>query len=109
MQAIAGNLTEAEVSRARAQIKVSLLMGLERPGTRSEQIACQLFALGRLQSPAEIVAQLDSIDAAQVRRYAAGVMQSVPAMAAIGPVARLESHARFAGRFSGAALPSAAE
>jgi predicted Zn-dependent peptidase len=110
MEAIAGNLTDAEVARARAQIKVSLLMGLERPGARAEQIACQLFALGHLQSPAEIVAQIDSIDAAQVRRYAASVMQSaMPAVAAMGPVARLESHARFASRFGGAALPSAAE
>ncbi len=110
MQAMAANLTEAEVARARAQIKVSLLMGLERPGSRAEQIACQLFALGRLQSPAEIVAQLDAIDAAQVRGYAVRLMQSaVPAMAAIGPVSRLESHARFAARFGGAAMPSAAE
>jgi predicted Zn-dependent peptidase len=110
MEAIAGNLTEAEVARARAQIKVSLLMGLERPGTRAEQIACQLFALGHLQSPAEIVAQLDAIDAAQVRRYGASVMRSAaPAIAAVGPVARLENHARFASRFGGAALPSAAE
>ena len=71
--------------------------------TRAEQIACQLFALGRLQSPAEIVAHLDAIDAAQVRGYAARVMQcAVPAMAAVGPVSRLESHARFARRFGGA-------
>jgi hypothetical protein len=33
----------------------------------------------------------------------------VPAIAAVGPVARLENHARFASRFGGAALPSAAE
>ncbi|MCP5412537.1 MAG: insulinase family protein [Alphaproteobacteria bacterium] len=110
MEAIAADLSEAEVARARAQIKVSLLMGLERPGTRAEQIACQLFALGRLQSPAEIVAQIDAIDAARVRGYAARVMQSTrPAIAAIGPVARLESHARFAGRFGDAHLSSAAE
>ncbi len=76
MEAIAGNLTEAEVSRARAQLKVSLLMGLERAGARAEQIAGQLFALGRVQSPAEIVAQLDAIDAAAVKRFAARVMQA---------------------------------
>ena len=33
-----------------AQLKSGLLMGLERPGTRAEQIAGQLFALGRVQS-----------------------------------------------------------
>jgi predicted Zn-dependent peptidase len=110
MEAIAGNLSEAEVARARAQLKVSLLMGMERPGTRAEQIAGQLFALGRIQSAAEIVEQLDAIDAAAVKRYAAQVMQkSVPAVAALGPVGKLESFAAFSRRFGGAALPSAAE
>jgi predicted Zn-dependent peptidase len=31
MEAMVGDLTEAEVARARAQLKVSLLMGMERP------------------------------------------------------------------------------
>jgi len=116
MQSIAANLTEAEVGRARAQLKVSLLMGMERPGTRAEQIAGQLFALGRVQSAAEIVAQLDSIDAAQVKRYAARVVEGAnigngPTIAAVGPVGRLESHAKFADRFgaSAAIIPDAAE
>jgi predicted Zn-dependent peptidase len=109
MDAIAGNLTEAEVQRARAQLKVSLLMGMERPGTRAEQIAGQLFALGRVQPAAEIVAQLDAIDAAAVKRYAAQVMQNgAPTIAAVGPVGKLESHANFARRF-GRTLASAAE
>jgi predicted Zn-dependent peptidase len=109
MEAIAGNLTDAEVARARAQLKVSLLMGMERPGTRSEQIAGQLFALGRVQSAAEIVAQLDAIDAATVKRYGARVMQAGrPSIAAIGPVAKLESHATFSRRF-GNPLADAAE
>ena len=100
MEAIAGNLTEAEVGRAQAQLKVSLLMGMERPGTRAEQIAGQLFALGRVQSSAEIVAQLDAIDAAAVKGFAARVMQGAsPTIAAVGPVKKLEAHAKFSGRF----------
>jgi len=111
MEAITVKLTEAEVARARAQLKVSLLMGMERPGTRSEQIAGQLFALGKVQSAAEIVAQLDAIDAAAVKRYAARVMQQGrPTIAAVGPVAKLEPHAVFARRFAtSATLPDAAE
>ncbi len=109
MDAIAGNLTEAEVNRARAQLKVSLLMGMERPGTRAEQIAGQLFALGRVQSAAEIVEQLDAIDAASVKRYAARVMQAgSPTIAALGPIGKLEPYATFAGRFGGS-LARAAE
>ena len=112
MEAMTGNLSEAEVSRARAQLKVSLLMGMERPGTRAEQVAGQLFALGKVQSAPEIVAQLDAIDAAQVKRYATQVMQAgKPTIAAVGPVGQLESHAAFARRFAkgSATLPDAAE
>ena len=49
-------------------------MGLERPGTRAEQIAGQIFTLGRVQTVAEIVAQIDAVDAAAVKRYAARIM-----------------------------------
>jgi predicted Zn-dependent peptidase len=108
MGAIASDLSEAEVARARSQIKAGLLMGLESPSARAELLAGQMFALGRVQSVAEIVAQIDAVDAGAVKRYAAQVMQSVsPAIAAIGPVSRLESHHNFARRFG--ALASAAE
>jgi predicted Zn-dependent peptidase len=110
MEAMAGHLSDAEVARARAQLKVSLLMGMERPSTRSEQIAGQLFALGRVQSAAEIVAQLDAIDASAVKRYAAKVMQmGRPTIAGVGPIARLEDHAAFARRFGASPLSDAAE
>ena len=71
-----------------------------------------MFALGKVQSAAEIVAQLDAIDAAAVKRYATQVMQAgQPTIAAVGPVERLEPHAVFARRFAdaSAALSDAAE
>ncbi|HVW72009.1 MAG TPA: pitrilysin family protein [Rhizomicrobium sp.] len=105
MAAMSTNLTEGEVARARAQLKVSLLMGMERPGTRAEQIAGQLFALGKVQSAAEIVAQLDAIDVAAVKAYAARVVEAGhPTIAAIGPVGRLEPHHIFARRFGATSL-----
>ena len=108
MEALAGNVTEAEVARARAQLKVSLLMGMERPGTRAEQIAGQLFALGRVQSAAEITAQLDAIDAAAIKSFATRVMESRnPTIAAVGPIGKLENHTKFASRFG--LLANAAE
>ena len=110
MEAIAVNLSEAELSRARAQLKASLLMGLERPAGRADQIAGQLFALGRIQPPAEIIAQLDAVDLDAVKAYAARVMQTGrPAIAAIGPISLLESHDRFGRRFGAGALVQAAE
>ena len=110
MEAMTKNLTESEVARARAQLKVSLLMGMERPGTRAEQIAGQLFALGKIQSAAEIVAQLDAIDAAAVKAYAAKVVTAGhPTIAAVGPVTKLEPHRVFARRFGEGRLKSLAD
>ncbi|HEV7960632.1 MAG TPA: pitrilysin family protein [Rhizomicrobium sp.] len=113
MEAMTGNLADSEVARARAQLKVSLLMGMERPGTRAEQIAGQLVALGRVQDAAEIVAQLDAIDVAAVKAYAARVIEAGrPTIAAVGPVTRLEPHHVFARRFGttrATPLPDAAE
>ena len=99
MEAMTGKITDAELARAKAQLKSGLLMGLERPSSRAEAIAGQLFALGRVQSVAEIVEKLDAIDAAAVKRYAAFSMAS-PSIAAVGPVGKLESHAKFAARFA---------
>ena len=110
MEAMTRNLTDGEVARARAQLKVSLLMGMERPGTRAEQIAGQLFALGRVQSAAEIVDQLDAIDVAAVKAYAARVVEAGhPTIAAVGPVTKLEPHHVFARRFGSKSLADAAE
>src|ERR1700722_15480365 len=106
MEALTAQVGEAELSRAKAQLKSGLLMGLERPRSRAEQIAGQIFTCGRVQSAAEIVAQIDRVDAGELKRYAARVMAS-PSIAAIGPVGKLERHDVFAARFTQA--PEAAE
>ena len=99
MEAMTGTISDAELLRAKAQLKSGLLMGLERPGTRAEQIASQIFTLGRVQSVAEIVAQIDAVDSAALKRYAARIMAD-PAIAAVGPVGKLERHDVFAARFA---------
>ena len=66
----------------------------------------------KVQSAAEIVAQLDAIDASAVKGYAARVMQQGnPTIAAVGPVNKLESHSAFSRRFgsSSGLMPDAAE
>jgi predicted Zn-dependent peptidase len=99
MEAMTEAISEAELSRAKAQLKSGLLMGLERPGTRAEQIAGQIFTLGRLQNVAEIVAQIEAVDAAAIKRHAARIMAQ-PSIAAMGPVGKLERHDIFAARFT---------
>jgi predicted Zn-dependent peptidase len=111
MENLAAGATDAEVARAKAQMKSSLLMGLERPGQRAEQIAGQMFSYGRVLSIAEMTARLDAVDATAVRRFGERVLNggANPAMAAVGPVGKLESHANFARRFGSARTLRAAE
>lgn len=100
MAALAEKATEQETARARAQLKASLFMGLERPSARCEQIAGQLLAYGRIVSVEEQVAKLEAVDAEAVRGIGARLMASEqPAIAAIGPIGRLEPYADFSRRF----------
>lgn len=59
-----------EVRRAKAQLKAGLLMSLESPIARAEQMARQMLALGRLMPTAELIEKVDAVDADQVRNLA---------------------------------------
>ncbi len=109
MAALASGATEDEVARAKAQLRSSLLMGLETPSSRAEQIASQWFTFGRILPLSELTAKLDAVDSAAVRRIGAQLMTTErPSIAAVGPLAKLEPYDRFAERF-GASARRAAE
>jgi predicted Zn-dependent peptidase len=98
--AMASNATEKEIARARAQLKASLLMSLESPHHRCEQMAGQLFVFGRVLGLDELIARIDAVDVAAVRRFAERICTGgASALAALGPVSRLESLDTFAARF----------
>ena len=106
IEAMATGATEEEAARARAQLKASLLMGLESPHARCELMAGHLYAYGRVLSVDELVAKVDAVDAEALRKFGTRICQTGnPAIAAVGPVKRLESRDRFARRF-GRAPPS---
>jgi predicted Zn-dependent peptidase len=100
IMALAIGATEQETARARAQLKASLLMGLESPNTRCELMTSQLYVYGRILTVAELIARIDAVDAAAVRRFAEKLCaRGQPATAALGPVKGLESRETFAARF----------
>jgi predicted Zn-dependent peptidase len=110
MASLAESASDAEVARAKAQLKSGLLMGLERPAARSEQIAAQMSAYGRVLPVEELTARLEAVDAGAVRRFGEKIMSTEnPAIAAIGPVRKLENHAMFADRFGAGLARDAAE
>ena len=55
------SITEAEIARAKAQMKASLLMALESSGARAEQIARQMMVYGRPLPLPEIVAKIEAV------------------------------------------------
>ena len=92
---------DAELSRARAQLKAGLMMSLESSMARCEQLGRQMLIFGRPIPPAEILAEIDAVDAAAVAAFARGALDAgPPVVAAIGPLASLESYDAIAARFN---------
>ncbi|MGL4279153.1 MAG: M16 family metallopeptidase [Albidovulum sp.] len=83
----AEDMTEAEVARARAQLRAGLLMGLESPSSRAERNARLLSIWGRIPAVSEAVAKIDAVDTTRVRSYAEGLTRARAALAIYGPVA----------------------
>lgn len=90
-------LNDAEIARAKAQMKAGLLMALESSEARLGQIARQMLAFGRPIPLDEIVAKVEAVTVESAR--AAGralIARGRPAIAALGPGNGLESTAAIA-------------
>jgi predicted Zn-dependent peptidase len=85
----AEDLTDEEVGRAKAQLKVSLLMAMESSSARADQMARHLLTYGRLIPSAEIIARVDAITTAEIRAMGRHLLSSRPTLTAIGPVRKL--------------------
>src|SRR5256885_2843542 len=70
IEAMAAGATEEETARARAQLKASLLMGLESPHARCGLMASHLDNYGRRLGVDELVQHIDAVDAGAVRQFA---------------------------------------
>lgn len=88
MKRAADDMTEAEVARARSQLKAGLLMGLESPSNRAERNARMLSVWGRVPGPDEAVERIDAVSMEDVRRFAGHLAGARSALALYGPVAK---------------------
>jgi predicted Zn-dependent peptidase len=96
---LAGDATDEEVVRARAQLKASILMSLESTNARCEQLAQQILIYGRPLTVAEVVQKIEAVDADQVRRLAGRLANGRPTLASLGPIGGVEAFDRVAARF----------
>ena len=97
INAAAETINEAEVARAKAQMKAGLLMALESSTARAEQLARQLMNWGRPVPLQELVEKIEAVTVESAR--AAGralIARGRPAIAALGPGPGLESAATIA-------------
>ncbi len=91
LRLVQSTVRQAEVDRARAQVKASLLMSLESTGSRCEQLARQIQVFGRPVPTAETVAKLAAVGVADVQRAAARIFRGAPTLAVMGPAEKVPS------------------
>ncbi|MEX6634374.1 M16 family metallopeptidase [Hyphococcus lacteus] len=85
MEAASQRLDESEVARARALLRSSLMMGLESPAARIESAAGQLMVYGALMSPEEILAKIDAVTMADLKRCGERALSGKHAVSIVGP------------------------
>ncbi len=83
----ADDMTQAEIDRARNQMKAGLLMGLESPASRCERLARMVGIWGRVPDLDEVVGKIDAVTVQSVTDYAQRLCEkSAPSVALYGPV-----------------------
>ncbi len=86
----AGGADDAEIARARTQIKAGILMSLESTAARCERLARQMIVFKRPIPVDETIARIDAVDGAAIRRVAERLLSGPPTVTALGPVSDLE-------------------
>jgi predicted Zn-dependent peptidase len=92
------DLSEAEIRRAKAQMKVSLLAALESTSARAEQVARQLLAYDRVLSREEMIGRVETLGLDEIRAAGERALRTAPTVASIGPVAKVLTAEQIAAR-----------
>ncbi|CAL5325903.1 unnamed protein product [Camellia sinensis] len=86
-------VSEADVTRARNQLKSALLLHLDGTSPIAEDIGRQLLTYGRRIPYAELFARIDAVDASTVKRVANRfIFDQDVAIAAMGPIQGLPDY-----------------
>lgn len=90
LTSLINSASEEEIARARAQLKASMMMGLESCFAQSEDIARQLLIFGRRIPQEETIAEIDAVDREAIKRVGERLIEGArPSLAAIGPISKL--------------------
>ncbi|XP_057494052.1 probable mitochondrial-processing peptidase subunit beta, mitochondrial isoform X1 [Actinidia eriantha] len=93
MSKLCYRVSEADVTRARNQLKSSLLLHIDGTSPVAEDIGRQLITYGRRIPFAELFARIDAVNARTVKRVANRfIFDRDPAIAAMGPIQGLPDY-----------------
>ena len=96
--ALTDGCTDAELARAKAQLKAHLFMAREQPLSRTETSAGQALLFQRLFSPGELAEAIDAVSRADIARVGARLLQpGLNAGSVLGSKASLGAVEAFAG------------
>jgi predicted Zn-dependent peptidase len=89
----------AEVQRAKAQLKAGLLMSLESPSARAEQMARQLLLFDRLIGAQELIERVESVTGEAIRDFAGSLLSGpAPSAVVVGAGKKSDGYARMVER-----------
>lgn len=94
------SIDEAEITKAKAQIKASLLIGLESSSGRARRIAHTLLTFGHYVTIHEVIQKIDAITADKVYAFSKKLLTQPLSMAALGPVDVLPDFASVQRKFA---------
>ncbi len=87
----AEDLTEAELARAKAQMRMGVLAARESPGARVDQLARHILTFGRIVTREEIEARIGAVDLDAARGAGRLIATGAPTAVGIGPIDALPS------------------
>lgn len=94
------DITQEELTRAKAQMKASLLMARESMMTRADQQAKYLLQRGELLDVEALRARIEAVSLDGVKDVAKHIFASKPTLAALGPLAKLDNYENIAKRLA---------
>lgn len=101
MRSVTREVSDAEIGRAKAQLKATLVMNLESAAGRADQIARQFLAFGEVPRIDTLTAKIDAVTAGDVAKLADRLFRGkAPALGAVGQLSTLASYDAIKAQFA---------
>jgi predicted Zn-dependent peptidase len=100
VQGFATSMTDAELARAKNQLRASILMGLESTGGLAETLGRHMLYYGEYKQPQEVIDSIMNVSREDIAALLGQSLQTRPTIAALGLTAKCPDEDRMLKRFS---------